>query len=212
MVGSGGVTPTNPYVTDGLVFWLDGIEKGNTGDWYAAIGNAVFTLHGNVTYDNNGFVFGGTTSDYMTSPTILSYGADYTIEAVIRVDSSSGTQVVFMSGAASDTTQYTPMIAAYGYNSMLLLNRCGKVNTNAALRAISYNVSNCVINGTDATIIAATDFWRCNGNTTLGMERNRLPFKGKIYCIRYYNRKLSADEMKANQQIDNQRFNLGLTI
>ncbi len=200
-----------PYITSGLIFWLDGIEIGSSGDWDAAIGNATFTLNGNVSYDNNGFVFGGTVQDYMTSPKILPYGADYTIEAVIRVDSSA-TGAVFMSGSAGGTTKYSPMVFPYGTTSILMMNRCGKVNTTADLRSISYNVDHCVINGADKSIITATDYWSTNGNTKLGCEINRLAFKGKIFCIRYYDRKLSADEMKSNHRIDDQRFNLGLNL
>lgn len=36
--------------------------------------------------------------------------------------------------------------------------------------------------------------------------------KCKIFCVRLYKRNLSIDEMLFNQRIDNERFNLGLTI
>lgn len=35
---------------------------------------------------------------------------------------------------------------------------------------------------------------------------------GNIYCIRIYDRELTAQEILANQAVDNTRFNLGLTF
>ena len=38
------------------------------------------------------------------------------------------------------------------------------------------------------------------------------PLNGRIYAIRYYNRRLTDDEIIYNQRVDNVRFNLGLTL
>jgi len=44
-----------------------------------------------------------------------------------------------------------------------------------------------------------------SAGTQYGIEH---PFIGKIYCVRIYNRALSADEIQHNYKIDKERFNL----
>ena len=45
-----------------------------------------------------------------------------------------------------------------------------------------------------------------------GGGASKHPFNGHIYSIRFYNRKLTQAEQLHNQQVDNLRFNLELTL
>ena len=55
-----------------------------------------------------------------------------------------------------------------------------------------------------------------DNGTTIGLRyygtNKQNIFKGTIYAIRIYNRILTADEMKHNQRIDNERYGLGLVM
>ena len=56
------------YVTDGLVFWLDGIDKGGTTAWVEKINNYSFENHG-ATFNTDHVYFDGV-DDYLDSMSI----------------------------------------------------------------------------------------------------------------------------------------------
>ena len=56
----------------------------------------------------------------------------------------------------------------------------------------------------------ATNVIRIGKGTSGGASSNY--FTGNLYSIRVYNRKLTQEEMLKNQQVDNKRFNLLLSL
>jgi hypothetical protein len=85
---------------------------------------------------------------------------------------------------------------------------------------LSINGDRGIINGILTGYIheTETDYWNADtyNRYRIGSAINggaaKAPFDGHIYSIRFYNRKLTQAEQLHNQQIDNIRFNLGLTI
>jgi hypothetical protein len=82
------------YISDGLIFELDGLDKGSTSSycWVDKVGGKTFTNAGGVEELNNGFRFNGTSTSYLYGNTVLtsaSYNA-CTIEVVLKSDLTSG--------------------------------------------------------------------------------------------------------------------------
>ena len=218
--------PVNPYITDGLVFWLDGIYKGDDNTvWTDLIGNRSFTLT-DCTFTTDGVDFNGSTSGGLWNGKIEVHYSAGTIEAVYDIDDPdtanwgailqpdssranigmiirkkktsaipAGTVVIdFHNGSGSNTRRKT---AAYTGTTSVSSSRGysnGVSMSTVALSALGCNSGEWVSIG-----------YRANDS---GGQR----FDGRIKCIRIYNRKLTADEVLSNQQVDNTRFNLGLNI
>ena len=90
---------------------------------------------------------------------------------------------------------------------------------------VAYGISSrrayCVFNGVQGaltTLLDSVEFISASDTiTTLGAkyvdaDTRSMKFKGVIYSVRVYNKRLTVDEMKHNQHVDNLRFNLGLNI
>ena len=197
------------YITDGLVLHLDGIDKGTTDTtkWVDLVGGKVFNLY-NCTIGNNYVQFNGSTSYGLYSGTWSC--PDTTIEVIASsLSSSIGFAYAERSGMfGALTSSYFYFRYATGVNNGAVAKAglCNSANSSAA-----------VINGVDWTTALMPSNYGGNssaGVVCLGKRDTTSPnfFYGKIYAIREYNRKLTVDEMIANQKIDNERFNLGLTI
>lgn len=193
------------YIQDGLVFQLDGMDKGNVeGIWKDLIQGREFTLN-NCTLNSNNVEFNGTDSYCMSSDTI-SYET-YTLEVTfirdqIRgavIDGGNDFQMIFLYATSGDDRR------SISGRQVVAQTRFDKVNILSIPttgRPIS-SLMPCPIipkymfstNTTKGTYIG------CNGNL-------KNFFKGKIYSIRVYNRNLTSEEMIHNQLLDIERFNL----
>lgn len=201
------------YIKKGKVFHLDGINKGATdGSWVDLVGSNVFENNGATSYDthfhfaNNGYMIG--TSHYGT--------IDYTVETCFAPDAQFE-GMVFQSGTDTATGKN---IVLYQYLEQgLFLSKRPTYNLNSVVgnNTISLNENIGVQNGVTITRGTRSDWWISVDNFLIGLnmrgtEAKRLYYIGKIYSIRFYDRRLTADEILHNQQVDNIRFNLGLNI
>lgn len=194
------------YIQDGLVFQLDGIDKGNVeGVWKDLINGREFTLN-NCILNSNNVEFNGTDSYCMSSDTI-SYET-YTLEITFIRDKISGVvidggndfQMIFLKTTSGYERRYIS-----GRKAMLQ-TRLDKVNI------LSIPTTGRPISSLMASPISPKTMY--STNTTdgtyigcLGAAQNPF-FKGKIYSIRVYNRNLTSEEMIHNQLLDIERFNL----
>lgn len=209
-----GALPDN-YVRDGLVLWLDGINKGeNSGAWTDLIGGLVFTADGAVSVEKGWETGSGKKLIYSSA---LGYGYDTcTIEMaftragamVTQIDalSSLGTnditlsfdsQYVYISHQTANNTRiscYVPSQSATG--KYCLSAQLGKAVANGNTFALA---SRAGVGNANYTAIGS----RGNGNYYL---------TGIVHSVRIYNRQLTESEMKYNQAIDNVRFALGLNL
>lgn len=211
--GGGGGGDLSDYVSDGLIFHLDGIERGGTtGHWVDRIGSVDFTLDSGVVEQTDCIEVSATNSYCARNS---SYGNaettadEYTIECVFKVDNNwsalfqpflpvSGICMVYTNsrsrtsrgvrGSSSSTKQWSTYVFS-------------KVANNT----ISINGSRAIQNGSTVS----TGWVMYNDLKTSCVCGN---LNGKMYAVRIYSRILSATEMLQNQQVDNIRFNLGLTI
>lgn len=206
------------YVSDGLVFRIDGktssggtvsdMISGNTFD--AVSPNNITFSDGAIILDNGQLVL-----------TSFSLGSneDYTVEACFAPSTLTSDHVLFTSGTNSTST-WMPQIfisSANGYITYAVRKGVSylcnlSTNTNYT---VSMNGTRGILNGLSMTS-SSTHFYANTARTVIGARyyssSYQYPFYGKIYSIRVYSRRLSENEMLYNQNVDNMRFNLGLTL
>lgn len=200
-----------PYITDGLIFWLDGIYRGGKpGKWIDLIGGKEFTLY-DVTELTNGVVF--SSSGYGTHDGPISTNwADETLE--FAVGSMSLKNKCFLCPASASPVGIGYISAStYGAFNINIdgasVDRWSGPNTGSR---ISANSSYAVADGSSINK-ASTDHWGANKTTTtyLGCRNTTSRSKyinGTLYSLRIYSRHLSIAEMQANQVVDVARFSL----
>lgn len=199
------IPDADAYIQDGLVFQLDGIDKGNDA-WIDRKGQKEFVLHNVVTNSNN-MEFNGTNSYAECSSTLGYDSATHTLEVVWEGNKVGG--VPFFGGPTSAELcllpQGTPLRRlSFGTGMNFIVNQPDE------LKMISANADNIIYNagwiGTSAELEANDSY----NQTVASVGRYDFSnyFRGKIYAIRVYNRKLSALEMLQNQLIDIERFGL----
>ena len=210
-MGSSGGTPIEcPYITSGLVFWLDGINKGATdGTWVDLIGGIDFTNTDAVSNDDH-FYFNGSTSVMKNlTKNLSSVGSVFTVESCFYAENGGA---IMYSGPGNNTSLPMLKLDQGLYKQRGLKYNLGSyTNTNSTLSLTDgLGIRNGVtLSGT------GSDFW---GNDCFSIgsgvssKRYRHQFKGKVFSVRVYSRILTQSEMLFNQSVDNIRFNLGLTL
>lgn len=221
------------YVKAGKIFHLDGIDKGNIEDaWTDLVQGLVFNVYGDnyghVTQLANGFSLPGYAGAYLcasATTTQIPNNQNATVEACFK---PTAIQAGFI--FAKFTTAYSPMFFIYadgdirGFNSASGAGRrwgAGLQANQNYTASIEYDKS--FVNGEELVLDSSTagayqmdyqsNYARIGSRRrSSGIGTGQDLFKGKVYSIRIYNRKLSAAEMLHNQQVDNERFNLGLDI
>lgn len=201
------IPDADAYIQDGLVFQLDGIEKGDSPTaWTDRKGQKEFVLHNVVTNSNN-MEFNGTNSYAECSSTLGYDSATHTLEVVWEGNKVAG--VPFFGGPTSAELcllpQGTPLRRlSFGTGMNFIVNQPDE------LKMISANADNIIYNagwiGTSAELETNDSY----NQTVASVGRYKFSnyFRGKIYAIRVYDRKLSALEMLQNQLIDIERFGL----
>lgn len=214
MAGGGSPAPTNPYVTDGLVFWLDGIDKGGVeGYWTDLIGGYDFPIPSGVTSILDGMVFDNPHGQmYHTDwrEHIDTPFADATVEVVCTYQQS---QCFPWCSSASKGTCFCFYNGAVAINHDTS-NQIYKVPDNvkdSAQHTYSATALDAYVDMAQMEVSPGTYFsggtYGCVGSRWTGAW-----YYGTIKCIRVYSRQLTYAERLANAQADNQRFNLGLSI
>ena len=212
-----------------LVFQLDGLEGSTADKWTDLIGGIEFTNHG-ATKVATGWDFAN--SAYMDSANAMS-GMDYnqgTLEVCFTSRLSGQGYFIFAAGGSNLIMCFA---AAASYNSgantgdMYIARAVGDNNQEGVLLAssanvdkgigqkiVSINLTNAVLNGETKSFIGT--FFSKDDVSLIGCRQKNGTrekfFDGVIHAIRYYDTQLTAAEILANQRLDNERFNLGLTI
>lgn len=203
------------YVQDGLVLWLDGINQGSTSNaWTDLIGGHVFSGGTTTVYGNDYVEFGGATSARLTNSSFdpPNYTAG-TIEIVYEVSDSISTRAYVL---------FAPkrwLQLAFGMYDNTAIYSKSKFGTSIPAKTYpkytsgTYSVSYALgsHNGLTQNSVGV-DFWADDERTTnvIGgiLNNANRTYKGKIYCIRIYNRRLKASEVVRNYKVDRNRFSL----
>lgn len=203
------------YVQEGLILHLDGINKGgNAGAWTDLVGGKVFSNSGGIEGANHWQLSNGAylyNSDFVTP----SYQTG-TIELCLEYDNANALQVVYSTNTSNGIVYFSRKIFAFGGEAGYISDGSGtSIRIPIANKSIvSIVKGRGMYNGQESTA-TAVQFTLPHSSTynVIGKsERKGLPFSGKIYAIRLYDRQLTAEEQMQNFDTDNKRFNLGITI
>ena len=200
-------------IQDGLIFHLDGIDKGNNeGYWTDLVGGVKYTIPTSdyLSVDTKGFTFTGDVTMSKSSGTIPT-GTDVTLEIAMyntRSASSSGKWGCFSSG----NTNAAGSLCIAQFNTRLgFINRTASIDYSdfvfGGFSTNSANADRICINKSEVSMSssASTDYVT-GTNAAIGKGYAYGGMRGTIYAIRIYNRKLTLAEMQFNQDIDLKRF------
>lgn len=202
------------YIRDSLLFELDGIDKGDSGDWMDLKGGITFINYGAEEL-LNGFSFNGASSYLMAQDADgWVYSPNRTMEIVFRCESEpEATSVLFTSDIATLGTfgfaifPSSKIVAiatgiggsnypTYSYKNMLGNNYF----------AISKGLA--ILNSTQLSASTNSFIASANDNIYIGRRSSGNYFKGTIHAIRIHDRALTSEELEFNRQIDIKRFKL----
>lgn len=221
------------YIKSGKILHLDGLVKGETANaWTDLAQGLVFniygTKYGTITELTNGYSLPGTAGAYLcasATTTQIPNNQNATVEVCIKPTSIQAGFVF-----AKYTSANSPMFFIYadgdirGFNSATGAGRrwgAGLQANQSYTASIEYDKS--FVNGEEIALDGSTagayqmdsqqNYARIGSRRRgSGVGDGQDMYKGNVYSIRIYNRKLSTAEILHNQQVDNERFNLGLTI
>lgn len=210
------VTPAFGYVHNGLIAMWDGIENAGwgvhdaaTATWKDLIGNNDLDIYGSV---EPNCVRTTNTSAAGTSGTISGIS---TIECCCKIDPTSGTSLGLLAySGIMDTThlglvRYGPDVGFQTYSDIFW--GYSDIATEAA-RTVTATTSACYVDGVGLQSAShSVDQWNNQSYTGIGgrhWQNHNYRAVGDYYCVRFYNRALTAAEIAANHAIDKTRFNL----
>lgn len=220
------IPSADAYVQDGLVFQLDGIDKGNVeGAWVDRKAGRQFTLN-NCIVNSDNIEFNGTDSEAIDNdnyklPTVPE---NYTIEVVLYY----GWGTILSQNKNSSSSYGSPMmVALYSTNNYFTIGRnlyavealpenkymCLQALAKGQNHTIQVNCNGDVLasrQGTDSTI--DNNFF-AYGRPSVGCVWTSSSEKaghllGKVYSIRLYNRLLTEEERYNNMVVDYMRFRI----
>ena len=198
------------YIADGLIFHLDGIDKGSTANaWTDLVGGMVLT--GTATFVDNGVTFDSV--NVLHSDTQLPLDSAeplYTIEVCCSDVTTKG--IVFVSRDYAPATAVCVNLATgqfFNFNSVNSLPSAVIPQTFTC----SVNATARLLNGMQVTGYASANAWSNRGTNVGGRYfggYNTNGIVGTVHSVRVYNRRLTEEEMLHNQEIDIKRFNLNI--
>ncbi len=198
------------YITDGLIFHLDGIDKGGTANaWTDLVSGMVLT--GTATFSDNGVTFDGV--NVLHSDTELPQDSAeplFTVEICCSDVSTKG--IVFASRTHIPVTAVCVNLSTGQFFNANAVNSIPSAVIPQTFTC-SVNATSRLLNGMLVTGYGNMNAWS-NGGTNVGGRKwpnsNTNGIIGTVHSIRVYNRRLTEEEMLHNQVIDMKRFNLNI--
>lgn len=212
MMAGGGETQ-EPYIEDGLVFWLD-CRDATTSSWVDKIGNKSFSLY-SVTKDSlGGIVFAGAAGSYGKSTSNIYYDKSAcTIEVVVNsVSNAAGGVFCNTQGGLSFYYTSTNIVrngASKSSNGSKWTTTIAGTHVVSLANTIAYQDGALITYGGSESF-GGNDSGTYLGRRDLNTNNNsvRDPFKGTIYQVRIYNRLLTAEEIAYNHGLDMAKYNI----
>lgn len=222
VIGAGPSPVECPYITDGLIFWLDGINQGSgAATWTDLVGGKVFELQG-CTKGSNGVTFDGSTSFARTLGPISSDFATETLEIAFTnaLTSSNFCLVCPVLVTVDGATKVGSGFITNSGGNYAIIRMDGKSTKVRFLtgvlsgeNTISISDERCIRNGSAKTKVSddyfsgnKTEYSYIGARTISGTLSKR--FNGIMHSVRIYNRLLTEEEMLANQDVDKSRFGI----
>lgn len=202
------------YIKDGLVFWLDGIDKGGVdGKWIDLVGGVEYSLSDGAYFTSKSLV-----GEAIASKAINPFGfspVTHTVSFAGRFV-NSGQLLLFRSANAKDLNCCFWHIDDSGSPNpvQITMSLCGTIPKICYLIGVpdSAFIDVPIVGAVSADRAVVNGYVTTNkgGTCTTNSRRvNSVGQKGcEIYSIRIYDRLLSEAEMRHNQEVDRRRFKL----
>ena len=203
------------YIKNGLVLWLDGIDKGgNANAWTDLVSGFIFMAYGSVAFlqDHIHISNGG----YLRNSGFLSpIASESTIEVVFNTDNPSTNQILYQPSKANNGIMFSYSYSRRGIITSSAPSSAGTSAYTPMFRCDSghgtYSASadRGVQNGVNMPYVMDNGFTSFSNYNTIGKrdyQGSEYRYTGRIYCIRIYNRILSEDEAVQNYNVDKLRF------
>ena len=223
---------SSQYISDGLIFELDGLDKCSTGSycWVDKVGGKTFTNAGGVEELDNGFRFKRTSTSYLSCTTTLTPTtySQCTIEIVLKSDLASGDWapvVMFGNWDGTPWIQYVGVVALYSSHvnyahSLEFATQYQDGDINSYKLPVGTLMTTSI--KSNLPIIANGEYYSETSATSRACVSNKdcahiggrvdgsniVTFRGDIHAIRVYDRLLTEDEILHNQNIDIQKYNI----
>lgn len=199
------IPSADAYVQDGLVFQLDGIDKGNVeGAWVDRKAGRQFTLN-NCIVNSDNIEFNGIDSKAVYNQ-LLDFGTTTTLEVVFIKEKHTATMIF-----SGDKVQLIALCTTSGWKYR---HFSGNQVTGqpfpdtTTIHTLSIPTKGRPILDQIAQPKTYKDIYSVSDTTNTYVGGYPSYLKGKIYSIRIYNRNLTSAEMLKNQMIDIERFNI----
>lgn len=198
----------NSYIQDGLVFQLDGINKGsNQGYWTDLKGGVTFTIPTSeyLTEETNGFTWTGNVN--MPNSGTMPTGGTCTVEIAMfpRGYLSNNRSSIFASRTGN--TQGDIQITRWD-NRFVCIAKTKSIAVSSlidnAFITISFNTLAACVNKNQVQLSGSE--YTSQTSTGVGKTASVSGMRGTIHAIRIYNKQLTLAEMQFNQNIDLKRF------
>lgn len=217
------------YVQDGLLGHWDAIDNqgyaahsDSATTWVDVVSGRSFALYG-ATVNANSIAFAGNSNSCGLlsaddSAATFAKAANGTVELVFSTESTANW--VALQSASSGCAafgRYSGNFIQSNSSSAMLPGSAVTLGTDqpntVAIRytsgMVAVNTSGeTYVNGESKTTLGSREYWSGAGAQTLIGKRGNgaMPFSGKIYAIRVYSRRLTAEEIAHNAELDRQRF------
>lgn len=219
------------YVQDGLVFNLDGLNRGgNAGHWVDLVGNTDFALT-NCTENTDNVAFNGTSSKGVSNGALNVLYNVGTMEAIFDVSASDfptsvqcvltnnlddGISIGLGKGAQPDTSKSVycyandkngsvPVTGLFGFDDVITTKQQVSISKGSGFRngdvLADPYPANKISFSVDSTTPLAIGYRKRSSSENF--------MKGQIFAIRVYSRVLTAEERSQNYLVDKKRYNLG---
>lgn len=199
-----GHSESGGYIKDGLVFWLDGIDKGPTeGKWTDLVGGMEFSPIGAVEWG----------SDYVrgmleANENVYSPYDGSTSEGCYTADSPLPILVLLLWPGAASLRGICTGFAHGGFiinRKPNIMNWCdNSYYQYVGGHTFSCNMERLCQNGLLAHALRVEGWVDRGGNARVDYT----DCGAKVHSLRIYNRLLNEEEMRHNQEVDRRRFNL----
>lgn len=210
-VSLGNTLNANSYIQSGLVFQLDGIERGSNPLVWTDKKHLIEFPYSNATSVGSDYVMFDGTGCIVSNiiPAINAYQG--TIEVCIS-DYTTSNCKIFCIGSYHDLIQFIIYKNKIGFSNSNAYNSVVAISNFPTKATYSINKDTLFVNSEKFTEFTIEQFNNTNQLEIIIGSRypdgNSWNFNGKIHSIRVYDRILTDDEILHNQDIDRQRFNI----
>lgn len=195
------------YIEDGLIFWLDGINKGgDPAAWTDLVYGAKFPYNDTVVLNEDNV-------DFIYNTRVLNASQVYPAP-ITQVDTCT-IEVVCKYPYTTGLIYYSPSSLAFGIldGRSILPNKTIFANKeNDSKKIYSFSIAGAIRAFQNGFLLARTsnENWAGGANYAQlgGRQNTNTLFRGQLYCIRIYTRLLEEEEVKYNFEVDKKRFNI----